>query len=266
MTRFSFALALALLAAGLVATFVDAAPLPTAKPADGPAVRARKALDAVADFQFENATLSAVAEHVRDRGKVAVSIDQELLMQMGLNGEAPTITVSKKGVSLRDGLRAALAPLHARAGVVGGEIVISTEEGLITRQLRCAVSVAGDDRPLTAVVAELAGESGANIVLDPREAKKAGDAKVALTLDDVPLETAVRLSAEVAGFSVVRLNNVLFITSDERAAKLRPDADGPTPAPSGNPFIQGFGGGIGGIGGAIPVPAPPAAPADKEEK
>ena len=45
-----------------------------------------------------------------------------------------------------------------------------------------------------------------------------------LQLEDVPLETAVRLLARLAGLKPVRLDNVLFVTTEERADKLRPDA------------------------------------------
>ena len=112
------------------------------------------------------------------------------------------------------------------------------------------------------------------------------DEKVTLNMDNVPLEAAVRLTAEVAGASVVRMSNVLFITTEARADKLRPDADrpfGPVPL---NPFFPGIDGGfgvpgvIGGPGGivfpvppveAVPVPAvdpavPPPPPEQKEER
>src|SRR5438309_2064829 len=80
-----------------------------------------------------------------------------------------------------------------------------------------------------------------NVVVDPRLKDKA-DAKVTLKLDDVPLETAVRLLAEVAELRAVRMNNVLFVTTPERAEKLRPDADGPVPAsPVNPPFLGGPG-------------------------
>jgi hypothetical protein len=54
---------------------------------------------------------------------------------------------------------------------------------------------------------------------------------VTLQLEDVPLETAVRLLADLAGLKPVRLDNVLFVTTEERADKLRPDAT-PSPAPA----------------------------------
>ena len=128
--------------------------------------------------------------------------------------------------------------------------------------MRQIVDLNGADRPLPAVLKGLADQTGANVVLDPRIAKKAADALVPLKLDDVPLETAVRLAAEVAGFRAVRMNNVLFITSEERAKVLREDADGPTPTSPNFPFGPGILGGVGGGAGvdvlpALPPPPPP---------
>ena len=42
-----------------------------------------------------------------------------------------------------------------------------------------------------------------------------------LPLEDVPLETAVRLLAEMAGLKPVRVGNTLFVTKKEIAADLR---------------------------------------------
>jgi hypothetical protein len=75
------------------------------------------------------------------------------------------------------------------------------------------------------------------------------------------------------------MSNVLFVTTPERAEKLRPNADGPTqpgnnvvPFPNGglNPPPGGFGlPGFGGVVPAIPVPPAPApaeAPKVEEKK
>ena len=81
--------------------------------------------------------------------------------------------------------------------------------------------------------------------------------------------------AEVADLGTVRMNNVLFVTTSERAEKLRPNADGPT-QPNNNGVIPfpigpdrpapfpgapgGFGVPMVGIAPGVGVPAPPAVP------
>ncbi len=250
-----------------VATPIAAAPIPGAKPEETPATKARKALDGAADFRVDG-SLADLARFVKERFKVHVTIDQNALAMTGMQPDMAPVQVNLKGARLRDGLKAALAPLNLRFGVVNDGLFVSTEEGLLHRQMRQIVDLDGGDRPLTAVLQGLAEQTGANVVLDPRIAKKGGDATVPLRLDDVPLETAVRLAAEVAGFRAVRMNNVLFVTSEERAKVLREDADGPTPTLPNFPFGPGLFGGIGAGGAVVDVPAlpPPPPPPPVEEK
>ena len=87
----------------------------------------------------------------------------------------------------------------------------------------------------------------------------------------------MRLLAEVADLGAVRMSNVLFVTTAERAEKLRPSSDGPTqpapgtvvPFPNGGlnlvPLpgigIPGIGiapGGFGGVGCRHLLQPPPA--------
>jgi hypothetical protein len=93
-----------------------------------------------------------------------------------------------------------------------------------------------------------------------------------MQLDEVPLEIAVRLMAEMAGLKSARLGNVLFVTTELRADKLRADPelampgqsnDGPAvppppnvramPAPAGAPALPA-------------APAQPATPAPDPDK
>ena len=52
--------------------------------------------------------------------------------------------------------------------------------------------------------------------------EKEAKAPVSIQLEDVPLETAVRLLAEMAGLKPVRVGNVLFVTKKETANELAP--------------------------------------------
>lgn len=174
-----------------------------------------------------------------------------MIYQFGLDPNMPSVNVALKQVKLKDGLRQALAPFNLKCGLTKDGLYISTEEGLTTKQLRQRVSVDCDGTSFGAAVKQLATDCGANIVIDPRLADKANK-PVTLKLEDVPLETAIRLLAEVADLGAVRMSNVLFITTAERAEKLRPSADGPTQPSPGNPVFPFPGGGI-----DRPVPLPP---------
>lgn len=240
---------------------VSAAPAPATPAKASPMDGARKALDEVGDLSYQNKSLNEVVEDVKAKAKVPVTLDP-MIFQFGLDPNMQAVNVTAKNVKLRDGLRQALAPFNLKCGITKDGIFISTEEGLTSKQLRQRVSVDCDGTPFAATIKQLATDTGANVVLDPRLKDKA-NAAVTLKLDDVPLETAVRLLAEVADLGAVRMNNVLFVTTSERAGKLRPAADGPT-QPGNNPVFP-FPGGIdrgvpfpvpGGIGGAPGVILP----------
>lgn len=277
----SMCAAAALAAAPTVVSAAAPAPATPAKaaPMDG----ARKALDEVGDVSYQNKSLNEVVEDVKTKAKVPVTLDP-MIFQFGLDPNMQAVNVTAKNVKLRDGLRQALAPFNLKCGLTRDGIYISTEEGLTSKQLRQRVSVDCDGTPFATTMKQLAADTGANVVIDPRLKDKA-NAAVTLKLDDVPLETAVRLLAEVADLGAVRMNNVLFVTTAERAEKLRPASDGPTqpgnpnpvfPFPPGGPdrpvpFPIGPGGmGAPGVilpgGPAVDLPAPaPANPPAKPE-
>jgi len=138
------------------------------------------------------------------------------MMQFGIDPNVPSVNVTQKQVKLRDGLKAVLAPHNLRFGLVKEGVFISTEDGVTARQLRQRVTIDCDGSALANCVKQLAADTGANLVLDPR-LKDRASAPVTLKLEDVPLETTVRLLAEVADLRAVRMSNVLFVTTPERA-------------------------------------------------
>jgi len=258
-----------------------AAPVPAAPgKAEGPIAAARKALDEVSDMNYQSRTLNDVINDLKEKAKIPVILDN-LIFTYGLNPNQPVVTVNLKQVKLKDGLKAALAPLNLSYGLTRDGLIISSEEGVIARQMRQLVSLNCDGTDFSTAIDQLASETGTNLVVDPRLGSKAKK-PVTLKLEGIPLETAVRLLAELADLQAVRMNNVLFVTTPERAKILREDADGPTkPIPAIPTFFAGdnagpfpgiFGApaGIGGPG-AVPVPPaggeavpppPPPAPAD----
>jgi hypothetical protein len=141
--------------------------------------------------------------------------------------------------------------------------------------MRQRVSVDLDRVELAGALSKLARDTATNVLLDSRFAGKEGKAEVTLQIEDVPLETAVRLISEMAGLKPVRIGNVLFVTTKARAAEMRADPDlNPNP---GNPQVATFDSTIVPLGivqpGVIPgapVPAnpPPPPPVEKtgEEK
>jgi hypothetical protein len=241
-----------------------AAPVPGApnNKTENAMAAARKALDEVGDMNYQARSLTDVINDVKQKTKVPVVLDNQVF-QFGLDPNQPVVTVNLKQVKLRDGLKAALAPYNLKFGLTAEGVYISTEEGVITRQLRQRVSVDCDGTTFARAARQLALDTGANVVVDPRLGKLA-DKPITLKLDDVPLETAIRLLAEVADLRAVRSSNVLFVTSHDKVKERGLTDDGPTNPSPLSPFFPAVGGGFnpppGVIGGGIFVPggiAPP---------
>ncbi len=108
------------------------------------------------------------------------------------------------------------------------------------------VSLAIEDKPLTAAVQELRKLTGANIVIDARCRDSARQA-VSATFDDVRLLTALQILADMCELRPVALNNVYYITTPENAARLQREVNRD-------------------LFGEPPVPTPPAAPAPQPDK
>ncbi len=246
------------LSAVAFADSANAAPLPAENKGDGAVAKARKALEQKITAKADGKTLHEAIELLKEVAKVDIILDTTTIQMLGMDPNQPVVKFDFKDVKLKDGLRTAFESMNLRCGVTSSGIVVSTDEGLTIRQLRQRVDIDADAKSLTETLKGLADETGANVVIDPR-AKKAADEKITLKIDDVPLESAVRLAADMGGLAVVRMSNVLFVTTEARADKLRPDADRPVGPTPGNSVFGGFDN-VGPGGGLPPPAANPAVP------
>ena len=81
------------------------------------------------------------------------------------------------------------------------------------------VSGTFEKQPLEAVLKELAWTSNSNVILDHRGVKE-GETQLTADLENVPLDTAVGMLADMAGLKMVPLENALYVTSKENDATL----------------------------------------------
>jgi len=222
---------------------------------------------------------------LRQKTKLNIVVDTFVLQSMGIgfqDNPAPLLLKSNDG-KVRTALQNMLNQYHLSYVILGDSVLITSEEVGYLRQMRQRVNVNVKDLTLATALEQLADETGANLLIDPRQADKA-KSKITVRLDDVTLETAVRLLTELADLGSARVGNVLYVTTDARAEKLRKEAQGAmpmsptvyaTPAFGGMPnFGGGFalppvggrigGGAIGGgaIGGFGGQPVPPIAVID----
>jgi hypothetical protein len=245
-----FCLAGLILAWALVPA-VLAAPTPEPKSkADSVAEKLRKELDQNLSIEIPNTTLAQALETLREHTKLNLVFDRVTAQSMGIDENSMQVNLKVKDVKVRSGLRTLLGQIGLTHVIVGDIILITTEEMAQYRQMKQRVTIDMDKISLTQALKQLSKETAVNIMLDRRMTKQADEALISLQLDDVPLETGVRLMCEMAGLKPARIGNVLFVTSKEKATELRSDPD-----LSPNPMNPGASG-ITDVPVPVPVPKP----------
>ena len=86
-------------------------------------------------------------------------------------------------------------------------------------------------KPIQSVLERLSDLSGSTVALDPRAQNK-GETAITARLLNVPVETAVKLVADMAGLEVVKLDNVFYATTTANAARLRKEQEKAPAKPS----------------------------------
>jgi type II secretory pathway component GspD/PulD (secretin) len=222
--------------AALIAAVVSAG-LSVAGEAPTAAERLRQVLDRVCEIEVPARPLHDAVKLLSEQTGVTFAFDPDLVKVAaaatdfigppapGTAPDAPALVVEMYATDqpLRVALKKALDPFGLSAVVVGDRIVIARQAVAPELQMRQPVTVDADRRELADLLRDLGRRTGANVVLDPKAAKDTRG-PVTLRLDDTPLESAVALLADVAGLQSVRLGNVLYVTTDARAAILRAEA------------------------------------------
>jgi type II secretory pathway component HofQ len=150
---------------------------------------------------------------------------------MGLDPEQTPVSVKLKDVKVRSALRTILTPYNLSYAILGDTVLITSDELAMFRQMRQRVNIDFDKMEFTAALKQLARDTATNLIVDKRVDKEAKET-VTLQMEDVPLETAVRLMAEMVGLKPVRVGNTLFVTNKVTANEMRSDPDlAPAPSP-----------------------------------
>jgi hypothetical protein len=150
------------------------------------------------------------------------------VLKSGIVGNTPLPKM--KNVRLETLLRKVLARVEGTSGATFNlrrdaiEITthkIQTEEvwGTINGPRLPLIHQTFVKRPLEDALKDLAAEVDFNIVLDTRAAEQ-GKTAVSARFANTPLDTAVRLLAEMADLRFVHIDNVLFVTTKENAAAI----------------------------------------------
>jgi hypothetical protein len=161
-----------------------------------------------------------------------------LIQQMGYDPEQMPVSAKLKDAKARTCLRSVLSPYNLGYAIIGDTVLISTDDMVMQRQMKQRVSVDLDKVDLAAALKQLSRETATNLMLDSRVPAKEGKATVSLQLDDVPLDTAVRLVAEAGGLKPIQVGNVMLVTTKALANEMRNDPELMTGAQTPQQEIQ----------------------------
>jgi hypothetical protein len=182
--------------------------------------RIRKIFEQKITIEISDQPLFLALNQLREQTKINFVLDRQTLQNMGQDAEALPVSFPKKEEKVVEVLKAIVKPYNLRYAIIGDSVFVSTDEMTMVRQLKQHISVDLEKVELAAALKQLAKETATNIVLDTKAAKE-GKTIVTLQIDDVPLETAVRLLAEMAGLKTVRTGNVLYVTPRVNANDMR---------------------------------------------
>lgn len=204
-------------------------------------------------------TLTEAIEQVASTCDVRIILDKQSLQGRWGDAEPKDIPLTLIPPAGSGGLvlRRFLHPLELRAVKIGDYLLVTTEEMAMPRILRQPVQVPVRPQPLTTILRDLSRQTGAIIIIDPRAAEQA-KVPISVALDDVSLETAIRVVAEMAGLKLARIDTVLYVTTPHAAASIRSENDmgtGIVPMPGVDIAPPAAPGMPGNAGPGVPLPA-----------
>ncbi len=230
----------------------------------------RQGLDKTITIDYTGQNLAEALNHFREKTGLPINLDSTAFMNQmpmppgAVDPMGGQVVIKGKDEKASKILRRTLSAHRLSYVIIDDAILVTSEDTAVMRQMRQRVSVDLDEVPLKKAARDLAKSHGINLVIDPKVMKQA-DAPVTLQLDNTGIETTLRLLAELASLKAVRMGNVVFITSEEKAKKIHAEEqhqfDNPLnpnmPGMVYPPIVNfGMAGGFGGI--AVPVQMTPS--------
>ena len=227
-------------------------------PARQPAALRERLEMVVPQVEFDPGPLKDVLDYLTERYGLAILIETESFAGAGIDPyqlkDQQVHLKRVSGLPVATVLRRVLAQVDADFLQQDGAVVVVPRSVMTPPVLlRRRVDALFEKVPLGEALRKLADRSGVSIVLDRQRAGDMAEAKVTANLIGVPVETAVRVLADMAGLESVPLENLLYVTTVENADRLKGGAGEP-PRPMGPAERPG----MPGPGGRLPGMAPRA--------
>jgi hypothetical protein len=190
------------------------------------AAELREKLAMPVTVEFETGPLKDALGFLTERYNVPIVVDTaafETDLSM-VDVEQMHVKLAKVvGISLRTVLRRLLAQVQGDLQIPGEMLLVVPNTRMSPESLfKHAVDASFEKQPLAEALQELAALTGVSVVLDV----SAGDkikAPVTAIFTDVPVQTAVKILASMADLKMVPLDNVLYVTTKQKAQELEED-------------------------------------------
>jgi hypothetical protein len=191
---------------------------------DDPRTTLQDALDYLADrydLSFDIDESAFVRRDGKGLGNIQISENRPILQMRAASLDAvlnkilsrlppdtePTFLVQRRGIVITSKKAAS-------------KLVLGDE----SKPLPPLVHAKYENRPLQEALNDIAHRADVNVVLDNSIAEKAGET-VSARFMNTPVDSAVRVLADRYNFTSLRMDNVIYVTTRERAAKLREDIE-----------------------------------------
>ena len=196
-------------------------------------------------FDDPRFTLQDALDYLADRYDLSFDVDEKAFAK-AFGKKAPRSVLAEpvaanspipkmRGIALERVLKKILERIDVDSGAT---FLMHRDQIFITTGAAASKEILGDSsmplqrlihrrmekRLLVDALEEIAEYSDATVVLDESVGEKAKETVSARFLNATP-ETAVRIVADRSGLTVVRMDNVLYVTTREKAAKLREDVE-----------------------------------------
>jgi hypothetical protein len=204
---------------------------------------AERLRDAVSFDGFDDprTTLQDALEYLRDRFDLTFDLDEQAFSREKVKDIRKTPIVGDNPIEKFQGapLETVLGKIISRLPSEAEPIYLIRRSGIvITTKKAASKLILGDENkplpplvfakfeksPLNEALADIGNHTQVNIVMDESVAAK-GEEKVSVRFMNTPVDTAVRILADRHGFTSLRMDNVIYVTSREKAASLREDIE-----------------------------------------
>jgi hypothetical protein len=184
----------------------------------------RRALDLPVTIEFEpNTPLSEALAHIAERYNIMILLDPEAFKEDLREPDVANKPIKLPrlvDVNLRIVLREILNRVQGDFYIKEGILRIAPRNRVVAAVLvRQPIEANFAKRPLSDALRELSFISGVSVVLDAR-AEESAQLPITADLHNVPLETALRVLADMADLKPVAMDNLIYVTSKDNAKVL----------------------------------------------